>query len=204
MLGLLPLSGGNSKFWKFRANTGILELEILAMTIERFSPFHDGLRPEQRQRHHFHHYTNLDDERLWVPYGDGTWIQPCQFNVTSGGYSVILKCLPGRGLSPHYHSAPVYGYTLRGTWRYLEHDWVALPGSFIYEPAGEVHTLVVPGDAKEPMMTFFVVQGGMIYVDKVEQGRFIGYDDGFTMLELSRKHYRATGLDLKALDHMIR
>lgn len=174
------------------------------MTIERFSPFDDGLQPAERQRQHFHIYTNLDDERLWIPYGEGTWFQACQFNVTSGGYSLVLKVLPGKGLNPHYHSSPVYGYTLRGTWHYLEHDWVAHPGSFIFEPAGEVHTLVVPADAKEPMMTFFVVQGGLIYVDQVKEGRFVGYDDGFTMLELARKHYRQVGLDPKALDEMIR
>jgi len=35
---------------------------------------------------------------------------------------------------------------MRGHWRYLEHDWIAKPGTFIYEPAGEAHTLVITED----------------------------------------------------------
>jgi hypothetical protein len=36
---------------------------------------------------------------------------------------------------------PVTGYVLRGRWHYLEHDWVAEPGAFLFEPPGETHTL---------------------------------------------------------------
>jgi hypothetical protein len=31
---------------------------------------------------------------------------------------------------------------MRGHWRYLEHDWTAKPGTFIYEPAGELDALI--------------------------------------------------------------
>ena len=174
------------------------------MTIERFQTMTDGLEPGERQREQFHISTALDDERLWVPYGEGTWFQGCQFNVTSSGWAILLKVLPGKGLNPHFHIGPVQGYTLRGVWHYLEHDWVARAGSYIFEPAGEVHTLVVPADAPEPMITFFVLQGGLIYVDQVEGGRFTGYDDGFTLLDLARQHYRKVGLDPKLLDALIR
>ena len=36
-------------------------------------------------------------------------------------------------------------YTVKGSWRYLEHDWTAVPGSFVYETAASKHTPVVPG-----------------------------------------------------------
>ena len=123
--------------------------------------------------------------------------------MTTGGFANVLKILPGRQLNPHYHISEVHGFTLRGKWRYLEHDWVAEPGSYIYEPAGEVHTLSVPEDADEPMITFFVLHGGLIYLDKVEGGKVVGYDDGFTLLDLARKHYKEVGLD-PLLDEMIR
>ena len=90
----------------------------------------------------------------------GVWFQPCHFNVTSGGFSVVLKGLPGAKLGTHYHVGTVRGYTLRGHWRYLEHDWVAKPGTFIYEPAGEAHTLVITEDSPEPAVIMFVVEGG--------------------------------------------
>ena len=96
----------------------------------------------------------------------------------------------------------MYGYTIQGKWRYLEHDWVATAGTFIYEPAGEAHTLVILDDSPEPMITFFVVSGGLVYVD--EKGTCVGYEDGFTLLELAREHYRNAGLDASVLDTMIR
>ena len=96
------------------------------------------------------------------------------------------------------------GYTLRGHWRYLEHDWIAKPGTYIYEPAGEAHTLVITDDSPEPMMTLFVVGGGLIYLDKAVNGSFAAYEDGFTLLELTRKYYREAGLDARQLDLLVR
>ncbi len=174
------------------------------MPIMTFSGFTDGLAPEARLREQFITQTDLDDEKLWVPYVPNVWFQCCHFNVTSGGFANILRVLPGAKLPAHYHISTVYGLTLRGTWHYLEHDWVATPGTFIFEPAGEAHTLVVPAEAKEPMMTFFVLSGGLIYIDSIESGKMVGYDDGFTLLELARKHYREVGLPLSMLDAIIR
>src|SRR5262249_55700507 len=111
---------------------------------------------------------------------------------------------PGKQLNPHYHVSTVHGLTLKGSWRYLEHDWVATPGSYIFEPAGEAHTLVVPEDAPEPMITFFVLSGGLIYLDSIESGQVVAYDDGFTLLELARQHYKSCGLDLALIDAMVR
>ena len=93
---------------------------------------------------------------------------------------------------------------MRGFWRYLEHDWVAKPGTFIYEPAGEAHTLVITDDSPEPMVTLFVVGGGLIYLDKPVARQFAAYEDGFSLLQLCRKHYQQAGLDVNKLDQMVR
>jgi 2,4'-dihydroxyacetophenone dioxygenase len=93
---------------------------------------------------------------------------------------------------------------MRGHWRYLEHDWVAKPGTFIYEPAGEAHTLVITDDSPEPALILFIVEGSLIYLDKAVDGAFSAYEDGFTMLELTRKYYREVGLDVRQLDLLIR
>lgn len=173
------------------------------MPITGFSNFTDGLRPEERHRHHYIVNTDLEDDKLWIPYVDGVWFQACNFNLTSGGFANILKINPDHKLPPHYHIGTVHGLTLKGRWRYLEHDWVAVPGTYIYEPAGEAHTLVVDHET-EPMITLFVLQGGLIYLDNVTNGKVIAYDDGFTLLELARKHYKDVGLSLDLLDNMIR
>jgi hypothetical protein len=73
------------------------------MPITAFSSFSDGLQPNQRSREHFITSTNLDDENLWVPYANGVWFQPCCFNVTSGGFTLVLKGLPGSVVGTHYH-----------------------------------------------------------------------------------------------------
>ena len=32
-------------------------------------------------------------------------------------------------------------------WHYLEHDWIATAGDYAFEPPGETHTLIVPGES---------------------------------------------------------
>ena len=56
------------------------------MPITSFPGFDDGLVAESRRRDHFLTTLDLEDDRLWVPYGETAWFQPCQFNVTSGGF----------------------------------------------------------------------------------------------------------------------
>ena len=174
------------------------------MPIQAFNSTDDGLDSSTRNRGHFIANTDIDDEKLWIPYADDVWIQPCCFNVTSGGFSVLLKGLPGAQLGVHYHVGIVRGYTLRGNWRYLEHDWIAKPGTFIYEPAGEAHTLVVTDDSPEPALIMFIVEGGLVYLDNPINGGFAAYEDGFSALELCRNYYREAGLDVKLLDALIR
>src|SRR5207247_2125688 len=82
-------------------------------------------------------------------------------------------------LSRHVHPAPVHGLVLEGSWRYLEHDWVARKGMYVFEPPGEIHTLVVDADVAE-MITFFNISGAMIYLD--QEDRTIGYEDVYTKI----------------------
>jgi len=44
----------------------------------------------------------------------------------------------------------------------------------------------------------------LIYLDSIESGKVVGYDDGFSLLEMARAHYRNVGLDLALLDAMVR
>ena len=87
----------------------------------------------------------------------------------------------------------------------IKHSWESdRRRTFIYEPAGEAHTLVITDDSPEPMVTLFIVGGGLIYLDKAENGAFAAYEDGFSILELCRRHYRQTGLDVRQLDLLVR
>jgi len=174
------------------------------MPIQTFSNTTDGLEPDQRNRGHYVANLDTENESLWVPYAEGVWFQPCQFNVTTGGFSVLLKGLPGAQIGVHYHVGTVRGYTIQGHWRYLEHDWVAKPGTFIYEPAGEAHTLVINEDSPEPALIFFVIEGALVYLDKPVDGSLAAYEDGFSVLEYCREYYREAGLDAEELNARIR
>jgi len=79
-----------------------------------------------------------------------------------------------------------------------------MPGTFIYQPAGEAHTLVITNDSPEPVRILFMVEGGLVYLDKEVNGTFAAYEDGFSALDLTRKYYREAGLDVGQLDLLIR
>ena len=96
---------------------------------------------------------------------------------------------------------PVHALVLKGRWHYLEHDWIAEEGSYVYEPPGETHTLVVPADVPE-MITWFHVTAGYTYVDP--HGAAQGYEDVFTRLATARAHYAMIGLSPNYLERLIR
>jgi quercetin dioxygenase-like cupin family protein len=141
------------------------------------------------------------DERVWVPQAAGVWFRPLLLNTVSGGWCNLLRVRKSGVLSRHRHPMLVVGYVIKGRWRYLEHDWIAEEGSFVYEPPGEIHTLTVPEDCAE-MITFFNISGAMIYDD--EDGNTTGYEDVWTKIEMCRRHYAAVGLGDSFVDRFIR
>ena len=121
------------------------------------------------------------DERVWVPVDDNVWFRPLLFCVSRGYWMNLLKVRRAGVLSRHRHPLPVHGYVLKGKWRYLEHDWVATEGAYVYEAPGETHTLVVDPD-----------------------GKCLGYDDVFTRIDKCRAHYADNGLGAEYVDQFIR
>lgn len=141
------------------------------------------------------------DPRVWVPLGEHVAARPLQFNVTLGQYTHVLRVTKAGVIARHRHSGTVHAWVFKGRWHYLEHDWMAEAGSYVFEPAGETHTLVVPEGCTE-MLTLFQVTGSLIYVDP--DGRATGYDDVFTRLDKARAHYAAVGLGADYVEPLIR
>ncbi len=142
-----------------------------------------------------------DDDRVWVPQAEGVFFRPLCLNVAQGYWMNLLKVTRSGVLARHRHPNPVHGFVLKGRWRYLEHDWEATEGSYVFEPPGETHTLVVPEDVDE-MITYFQVNGVMYYVDPY--GKHLGYEDVFTKIDMCRKHYANVGLGEDYVDKFIR
>ena len=110
------------------------------------------------RRSHTHNAPN-GDERLFVLFTEMVspkplWISPGQ--KKNRRCDVLMSKRAGL-VNRHYHPHEVFAYTISGKWGYLEHDWTATAGDFIYETPGEAHTLVAY-EHKDPMKVFFVVQ----------------------------------------------
>lgn len=142
-----------------------------------------------------------EDERVWVPQAEKVWFRPLCLNRSQGYWVNLLRVRKSGVLSRHRHPQAVHGYVIRGRWHYLEHDWIAEAGSYVFEPPGETHTLVVPEDVAE-MITLFQVNGIMSYVDP--WGAPLGYEDVFTKIDMCRRHYEAVGLGVGYVDQFIR
>jgi 2,4'-dihydroxyacetophenone dioxygenase len=141
------------------------------------------------------------DERLWVPQAENVWFRPLCLNRSQGYWMNLLRVRKSGVLSRHRHPNPVHGFVLKGSCRYLEHNWIATEGSYVFEPPGETHTLVVPDDVVE-MITYFQVNGVMYYVDP--WGKHMGYEDVFTKIDMCRAHFAACGLGADYADQFIR
>jgi quercetin dioxygenase-like cupin family protein len=144
-----------------------------------------------------------DDERVWVPQAPDVSFRPLLLNTVTGSWCNLLRVRKSGVLSRHIHPSWVTGYVIKGAWRYLEHDWVANEGSFVYEPPGEIHTLVVDeAVGAQEMITFFNIHGAMVYVD--DKGHHTGYEDVFTKIEMCRKHYIEVGLGAEYVNQFVR
>jgi quercetin dioxygenase-like cupin family protein len=142
-----------------------------------------------------------EDERVWVPQAPNVWFRPLLLNTVQGGWCNLLRVTRSGVLSRHRHPGPVHGYVIKGSWRYLEHDWVARAGMYVFEPPGVIHTLTVDADTEE-MITFFNISGAMIYLDA--EGRHVGYEDVYVKIEMCRRHYEQVGLGSEYVDQFVR
>lgn len=142
-----------------------------------------------------------DDERLYVPFTDTVSSRPLWISPSQNKWCDILMARKAGLVNRHYHPHEVFAYTISGKWGYLEHDWTATAGDFVYETAGEGHTLVAY-DHPEPMRAIFIVSGPLIWLD--ENGQPDGYFDVHQYAAMCRAHYDAVGLGAGMIDRIIR
>jgi 2,4'-dihydroxyacetophenone dioxygenase len=132
-----------------------------------------------------------DDEKYYVPFSDTVSSRPLWISPATNRWCDILMAKGAGLVNRHYHPHEVFAYTISGKWGYLEHDWVATAGDFIYETPGEGHTLVAY-EHKDPMKVFFTVTGPLIWLD--EDGNSCGHFDVHDYIALCNAHYEKMGL----------
>jgi 2,4'-dihydroxyacetophenone dioxygenase len=106
-----------------------------------------------------------EDELPFVNLGDGTHLQLLQVNIELGLWVIRSKFEPGTTVPTHKHTGEVYAFTRAGSWKYLEYPEVNVAGSYLYEPAGSVHTLTVPDDNTELTDVWFAIYGANLNLD---------------------------------------
>jgi 2,4'-dihydroxyacetophenone dioxygenase len=132
----------------------------------------------------------------WVPQGDQVWFKPLRFDLASGRWINLLKVTRGGKVNRHRHSGgQVLGYVIQGSWHYAERSWVARAGTFVYEPPGDIHTLIV--DAAEEMLTLFILDGVIQYLD--DDDNVIYQDDVFTKLDRYLRFCKDQGIEPRDL-----
>ena len=82
----------------------------------------------------------------FVDYGGGNLMKVIMIDEAEGLWIVENVFQSNFQVQKHRHTGPVFGYTVSGAWKYMEYDYVNTAGSFLYEPAGSVHTLTVLED----------------------------------------------------------
>jgi 2,4'-dihydroxyacetophenone dioxygenase len=105
-----------------------------------------------------------ESESPWVPFKENVFIRHLSFDVRSNSYANVLWVKQNGMLGRHRHRGRVFACTLEGTWRYLEYDWVAQPGSYVQESPGAIHTLV--SENPTGMKTFFYLNGAIEFFDE--------------------------------------
>jgi hypothetical protein len=78
---------------------------------------------------------------------------------------IRTKFEAGVTVPTHKHTGEVFAFTLSGSWKYLEYPEVNLPGSYLYEPAGSIHTLTVPAENNGLTDVWFAIYGANLNLD---------------------------------------
>ena len=102
------------------------------------------------------------DELPFVDIGDGSKLKVIQVKVREGLWIVENIFQAGYEVQRHRHTGPVYAYTTSGAWKYKEYPYVNRAGSFLYEPAGSVHTLTV---VEDDTRVWFQIYGANLNLD---------------------------------------
>jgi hypothetical protein len=101
----------------------------------------------------------------FLDLGDGTAIQLLQVDIEKGLWVLRTRFEPGVTIPTHKHTGEVFAVTLSGQWKYLEYPEVNRAGSYLYEPAGSIHTLHVPEDTEGITEVWFAIFGANLNLD---------------------------------------
>jgi quercetin dioxygenase-like cupin family protein len=130
----------------------------------------------------------------WADIGNGNKLRLLQIDEREGLWIIENIFQAGFEVQAHRHTGPVWGYTVSGAWKYKEYDYVNRAGSFLYEPAGSVHTLTCIEDNTQ---VWFHMYGCNLNLD--DDGNITSVSDGAGTLRGYLAMCEAQGLGVPAV-----
>jgi len=99
------------------------------------------------------------NELPFVKIAEGAELQLLQVDIEAGLWVIRTRLHPGVTLAKHKHTGEVFAFTIAGEWKYLEYPEISTAGSYLFEPAGSVHTLHTPPSNTEVTDVWFAIRG---------------------------------------------
>jgi quercetin dioxygenase-like cupin family protein len=140
--------------------------------------------------------TVNEQEVPWLEdsLGGGIKIKPLRLDMEAGVWVILVSFAPGSEVPLHYHTGEAEVFTLSGRWNYAEYpDQPQTTGSYLFEPAGSVHTLMVPADNTEDTLMLVRVRGANINFN--QDGTFNSILDTTALVFLTDLFAGQLGLD---------
>ena len=121
------------------------------------------------------------DSLPWIPFtpvSEKLLLKYFRIDPLHGEILVSVRFLPGQA-GALYNTGPLIAYTLKGAWRFREHDWVSKDGDMVHEAAGSMHTAESVGETET--VVFLVVTGELLFFD--EEGSLVWQESWKTSME---------------------
>ena len=144
----------------------------------------------------------IDGESLpWVPftpYAENVLMKYFKLDPIRGEVILLMKAPLDMQLPRHHHTGAVMVYTIQGKWKYKEHDWVAGPGSIVYETAASTHTFEVVADGPSGyVVTLVQVNGDLLFLD--DKDNIVALENWKTSLNRYLAYCEQHGIEPKDL-----
>ncbi len=99
----------------------------------------------------------------FVTLPDSIRMQVLQVDLANGVWVIRSLFSPRTTVQTHKHTGHVHAFTQSGRWYYRESpEALNTEGSYLFEPAGSMHTLHVPVDNEGDTDVRFVIHGAIL------------------------------------------
>jgi quercetin dioxygenase-like cupin family protein len=132
-----------------------------------------------------------ENELPFMQFQEGIDCQLLHADVEVGLWVIRVRFQPGVTVQRHKHTGEVFAFTIQGSWKYFEYPQVNTAGSYLYEPAGSIHTLHVPASNQEVTDVWFAIRGANLNLS--EDGNIESVLDAGAVLELYNSLCKAAG-----------